>query len=770
MEGDNSALLKSLEDVNAKYKESSKDLEKQKIALQTLIDREAELMKGRERANNPTIIAKYNAKLQENKEKIDQVKTAINNLAASETKAGKTTDDLNKKIKDAFDATKVAAARAEVENLGKKIADVEKPTQSLKAQLRALKAQLAETDDDKEFTRLSVEAGKLEDKIQDAQQAARIFATDSPFQAVGNSIRGVAGDLLSMDFAGAAQKSKLLVDATKQITFKQSIAGLKDLGTTLLNVGKSLLLNPIFLIGAAVSLIIANFDTLRTSGGLVGKVFTFIGDSVTGLIKVFTDLTDLIGLTDIAAQKAAKSMQKSFQETLDMGLQAVTNRYNAEIAKAQAAGKEVNRIEIEKRQALIETYEDAIKGQFALVDSSEASIQRALAFEKTARIQIGSLTREIELIRLEDEKKALDKERELRASRLKEMEEFLRKRAELDAELELNNLKADQDARDKETEQAKAQIEEEQRIEQIEYDFLEAQQKKRIKLAYDEMTEKLAIRAKEEADRKERQEKEKEALISLVNTSIQASQQIISAKLAENSRLTSAQQRRVDQAKELAEKGNSQLLELEEKRLADLNRQRELFVQRQQALATVELIANTAIAVSKAAAQGGVAAAITIAAALIALTGGLIAGRSIASQAAYYEGGEFDGQGYTGDGNPRSESMGVGRKPYKYHMKEFIFNHQTTAKYGDIFKAIHEGQIDLNDWRHKVMAYEAMKMMPSGGSNQMDVDRLDKKLSTLIMVIENQSTSVNMDAEGLSMHFKGIKTRNDYVKNHLARI
>lgn len=40
--------------------------------------------------------------------------------------------------------------------------------------------------------------------------------------------------------------------------------------------------------------------------------------------------------------------------------------------------------------------------------------------------------------------------------------------------------------------------------------------------------------------------------------------------------------------------------------------------------------------------------------------------------ASFYDGGFSDDGGYTGDGNPRSESTTVGKKPYIYHKKEYI--------------------------------------------------------------------------------------------------
>lgn len=741
MEGDNTDLLKSLEETNAKYVEQTKELKKQQIALKTLTENEAALMRGRAAAQNPTVIVKYNKALEENKKKIDELKKSMEDLTVTEKKAGKETDDLGKKLNTAFETT------------------------SIRGQLRQLKEQLAKTGDDKEFLRLSVEAGKLEDKIGDAREAAAIFATDSPFKAVGNGIRAVSGDLLSMDFEGAAAKSKLLVQATKQITFGSAVQGMKDLGTTLLNVGKSLLMNPIFLIGTAITLIIANFDKLKSSGGLVGKMFTAIGDTINFVIDGFTRLTDAIGLTDIAASKAIEKSVKALAYMQEMALGAITNRYNVEIALARANGQEITEIEIAKRRAMIQTYEDAIKAQYALVTGSEASIQRATAFERQARQQINTIGREIDLMVAERNKKASDEEKKASDERIKRMQDFLAKRDEDDRYYADKSLQIEQAENDAKIADAVKTAEEfKKKNEEFDKDEEQTRREENNKFKA-HLKEQADIEAKhlEEAEAKRKQNRQQQiaAIETITNAAIGAAQAILAAEAMRFDKQSSLQEKRVDEARDIADKGNAELLELEQKRLEDLNRQREQYVRRQQALAVVELVANTAIAVSKAAAQTGVFAAVGIGAALLALIGGLASARAISQQAAFYDGG------YTGDGDPRQTSTALGKKPYTYHKGEFVMDHNKTAKYKDIFQDIHTGHIDLHDWKNKVQAFEAFKVMPIGGGN-LDTTALEKKVDALIMTVSGQSTSVNLDENGLSMRFQNIKSRNNLIKK-LAR-
>ena len=53
---------------------------------------------------------------------------------------------------------------------------------SIKAELRALKGEIANATDPADIARLSQEAGVLKDKIADANEAVNVFATGSKFE------------------------------------------------------------------------------------------------------------------------------------------------------------------------------------------------------------------------------------------------------------------------------------------------------------------------------------------------------------------------------------------------------------------------------------------------------------------------------------------------------------------------------------------------------------------------------------------------------------
>jgi hypothetical protein len=111
------------------------------------------------------------------------------------------------------------------------------------------------------------------------------------------------------------------------------------------------LLNPIFLIGAAVTGIIANFDKLKNSGGIVGKVFGAIGDAISFTVNAIEHFANAIGLID-------STTGKFFDNLTEKSLKAAKQneeRLDYEIRLRQAAGKETVAQEILKQKAIINT-------------------------------------------------------------------------------------------------------------------------------------------------------------------------------------------------------------------------------------------------------------------------------------------------------------------------------------------------------------------------------------------------------------------------------
>lgn len=210
---------------------------------------------------------------------------------------------------------------------------------------------------------------------------------------------------------------------------------------------------------------------------------------------------------------------------------------------------------------------------------------------------------------------------------------------------------------------------------------------------------------KEAADRKQRLNDIINGSALVIQNAFNTAQALLAIEQAKNDRMIDMQQQRVDEVRNIADQGNAELLQKEEKRLEDLNKKREKFVRQQQALIAIQLVAESALAIARAAAEGGAAAPFTIAATLLALTAGLAQAKAAASQAAFFKGGIADwdnlntGGGYTGDGNPHDVSVSQGRKPYTYHKQEYIMDHTITGFRNNRkwFDHIRQYRVDLDE-------------------------------------------------------------------------
>lgn len=147
--------------------------------------------------------------------------------------------------------------------------------------------------------------------------------------AIGNKFGPAAKDTitgLTKVVSGLGQTAISAIGGS----FKGAIQGL---GTAFQGLGQIIKANPLLLLATTVMIIVANFEKLKNVGGALGAVFQGIGRIVDGVTKAFTDLTDAIGLTDIAGQKMAENRKKQSSEYIDY-----LDKEIARLARLQATG------------------------------------------------------------------------------------------------------------------------------------------------------------------------------------------------------------------------------------------------------------------------------------------------------------------------------------------------------------------------------------------------------------------------------------------------
>ena len=308
---------------------------------------------------------------------------------------------------------------------------------ALKAELKDLKNQMADAVNPEAFAALADRAGDVTKKINSINSAVSEFKQGSNLDQVKNSFTGMSDALANMDFSAAAKESANLKqsigalkpeDLTKQFT--GFISTLKNLGGAFIKLGITILVNPIFLIVAAVVAIIAVVALVLKSFGVLDDVIKALMAPINALIAGFKELTDWLGLTAFAAEdNAAKTLaaNEKVTESSKERTASMTADLGREIAEAKAAGKDTTKLEEEKSNV-------QIKG----ADRRRDSAYKALAAQR-------KLGEDADQETIKKLKKQIREENEL----IKQG--YSDKRV-----AKLNDIKADSDAEDKKQAEAAA--------------------------------------------------------------------------------------------------------------------------------------------------------------------------------------------------------------------------------------------------------------------------------------------------------------------------
>jgi hypothetical protein len=313
----------------------------------------------------------------------------------------------------------------------------------MRNELRELKGAIATATDPAQMDELAQKAGEVADRLKDANEQAAVFTAGSKFEIVSNSLAGVAGDLASLDFEGANDKSKVFAKNLANINPKDIAKGFKDfagmlgtLGKAFIKLGVTILMNPIFLIVAAVVAIIAVIALVLKSFGLLDGVIKALIAPINALIAGFKSMTDWLGLTAFAAEdNAARTLaaNEKVKKSSEERTAIVTADLGREIAEAKAAGKDTTKLEEERSNVQIKeannrkkTAIDAIEGQKALgknADKEKLEELRKQVIAENEIIKQGYSDKRVakntaDAKELEDANKAAEKAKAAREKRL----------------------------------------------------------------------------------------------------------------------------------------------------------------------------------------------------------------------------------------------------------------------------------------------------------------------------------------------------------------
>ena len=253
----------------------------------------------------------------------------------------------------------------------------------LKAEIKDLKGQMATMDaGSEEYQQAALRAGELNDKLKEVNEATKANTGGTGFEKMSNNLGMVKDDLMNLDFAGVSEKMQQMAVISKGMTFKEVLGGLKNMGSALLNLGKAILTNPLFLmVGAIVAIGVALKawnDSVNEHAVKAQQNHTkSIEDTISALKKLDDNLKEL----DDLYIRRAELEGKSTKEIGDMRIKALKDEHKRELQIRDENYKLLKSLGKELRLADSKESADAIREKIKATQEANAEIyQNDLTF------------------------------------------------------------------------------------------------------------------------------------------------------------------------------------------------------------------------------------------------------------------------------------------------------------------------------------------------------------------------------------------------------
>ena len=260
---------------------------------------------------------------------------------------------------------------------------------AIKAELRDLKGEIANATDPAEIARLSMAAGELKDKISDANEAVNVFASGSKFEQVSNGFAGIKDSIMSLDFEEASTKAKTFATTLSTVNPASILKGmgsfvtmLGTLGTAFVKLGVQILMNPLFLITAAVVAIVVAIGFFLDKIGVLQVAIDFLMIPINAAIDGLKMFGDFLGITNYAEDEAAAKRKQEGANASKRSDTAINETNALMAAKNKAAAK---------AQESYNLADDAMGREIALMkaqgkdttDLERTRLKASIAFQKS---------------------------------------------------------------------------------------------------------------------------------------------------------------------------------------------------------------------------------------------------------------------------------------------------------------------------------------------------------------------------------------------------
>lgn len=193
----------------------------------------------------------------------------------------------------------------------------------LRTELKEMNDIMASTDaNSEEYVKASVRAGELRDKLKEVKENTAALAGGTGFEKMSNTMGLLKDDLLNLDFAGVAEKAKTLQTVSQGMTFKEVTAGVKNMGSALISLGKTILANPLFLLVGVIAGVVAAWMYFQEEVETATEINDKLNDSIekqTEILERSQEVTQRVANEKLRLMKAqGASEEELFKQQLEI--------------------------------------------------------------------------------------------------------------------------------------------------------------------------------------------------------------------------------------------------------------------------------------------------------------------------------------------------------------------------------------------------------------------------------------------------------------------
>jgi len=259
--------------------------------------------------------------------------------------------------------------------IGKKFEDAFDDLAPLSSRLGELEDQMYELAfagkaDSEAFRELQQEAVKMRQTIIETDKQVDILADNKGMSVFSDGIGQVGASMARLDFETASKQATSLAGAAGKISFGSAMKSMKQFGSTIMQLGKAILMNPLFLLAAVIAAVGYAVYKLLDALGVIKVIFEAVGKAIGWVVQQLKNFLDWLGLTNYAEQDAAEKSAKSAErraKAYETASKRITQALDTEIKLAELAGESTEALEkkkLEVTEATTEKQVEALRARF----------------------------------------------------------------------------------------------------------------------------------------------------------------------------------------------------------------------------------------------------------------------------------------------------------------------------------------------------------------------------------------------------------------------